>query len=101
MRLAPVPLLTELCERLSVDYVGAGNLFSAFLFGTALANIPVGILADRYGSKGLITAGAFLGLLLSAIFAVTDNYWVALASRFGLGATSSLLSYPFFLNDSI
>lgn len=93
-RLAPVPLLTELCERLSVDYVGAGNLFSAFLFGTALANIPVGILADRYGSKSLIAAGAILGVLLSAVFALTDNYWVALAARFGLGATSSLLFVP-------
>ena len=93
-RLAPVPLLTELCERLSVDYVGAGNLFSAFLFGTALANIPVGILADRYGSKYLIAVGALLGLLLSTLFALTDNYWVALASRFGLGATSSLLFVP-------
>jgi hypothetical protein len=32
-RLAPVALLTELSQRLDVDYLGAGNLFSAFLFG--------------------------------------------------------------------
>lgn len=93
-RLAPVPLLTEFCQRLNVDYVGAGNLFGAFLFGTAVANIPVGILADRYGSKGLIAAGAALGLILSAIFALTQNYWIALAARFGLGAAGSLLFVP-------
>jgi len=93
-RLAPVALLTELCRRLDVDYVGAGNLFSAFLFGTALANIPVGILADRYGSKGLILTGTMFGLVLSAVFAVTDNFWVALVARFGLGASSSLLFVP-------
>jgi MFS family permease len=93
-RLAPVPLLTEFCQRLNVDYVGAGNLFGAFLFGTAVANIPVGILADRYGSKGLIAAGAALGLILSVIFALTHNYWIALATRFGLGAAGSLLFVP-------
>ena len=93
-RLAPVALLTELCQRLNVAYIGGGNLFSAFLFGTALANIPVGILADRYGSKGLIATGAVLGLLLSVIFALTNNYWIAVAARFGLGASSSLLFVP-------
>ncbi len=93
-RLAPVPLITELCQRLSVDYMGAGNLFSAFLFGTALANMPVGILADRYASKWLITTGAVLGIILSAVFALTQTYWIALAVRFGLGAASSLLFVP-------
>jgi len=93
-RLAPVPLLAEFCLRLNVDYVGVGNLFGAFLFGTAVANIPVGILADRHGSKGLIAAGAALGLILSAVFALTQNYWVALAARFGLGAAGSLLFVP-------
>ena len=93
-RLAPVALITELCRRLSVDYMGAGNLFSAFLFGTAVANIPVGILADRYGSKGLITIGAALGIILSTVFALTQTYWIALSARFGLGVASSLLFVP-------
>jgi predicted MFS family arabinose efflux permease len=93
-RLAPVPLITELCQRLNVDYIGAGNLFSAYLFGTAVANIPVGILADRYGSKGLIITGAALGLILSSLFALTQTYWIALSVRFGLGAASSLLFVP-------
>ena len=93
-RLAPVPLITELCQRLNVDYMGAGNLFSAYLFGTAVANIPVGILADRYGSKGLIITGAALGLILSSVFALTQTYWIALSVRFGLGAASSLLFVP-------
>lgn len=93
-RFVPVSLITELCRRLSVDYMGAGNLFSAYLFGTAVANIPVGILADRYGSKGLITAGAALGIILSTVFALTQTYWIALSARFGLGAASSLLFVP-------
>jgi len=47
-RLVPVSLTTELCQRLGVNYLGVGNLFSIYLFGTALANIPVGLFADRY-----------------------------------------------------
>lgn len=93
-RLVPVTLTTELCQRLDVNYLGVGNLFSVYLFGTALGNIPVGILADRYGSKGLITAGTVLGLVLSAVFALTHTYWIALLVRFGLGAASSMLFVP-------
>ena len=93
-RLAPVALMTELCQRLGVDYIGTGNLFGAFLLGTALANLPVGILSDRYGSKGLILIGAASGLLFSAVFALTHTYWIALAARFALGGASAMLWVP-------
>lgn len=93
-RLVPVSLTTELCERLGVNYLGAGNLFSIYLLGTALANIPVGILSDRYGSKGLIITGTVSGLVLSLVFAVTQSYWIAFSARFGLGAASSMLFVP-------
>lgn len=93
-RMAPVPLMAELCTRLGVDYLGTGNLFSAHLFGTALFNIPVGILADRIDNKRLITAGSALGLVLSAVFAASHNYWVALGCRLGLGLSSALLFMP-------
>ena len=93
-RLVPVSLTTELCQRLSVNYLGAGNLFSIYLFGTAMANIPVGIFADRYGSKGLIITGTILSLALSVVFALTRTYWIALPVRFGLGVASSMLFVP-------
>lgn len=93
-RLVPVSLTTELCDRLGADYLGIGNLFGIFLLGTALANIPVGLLADRYGSKGLIVSGTVLGLALSLIFALNRTYWIALLVRFGLGAAGSMLFVP-------
>ncbi|MBW1696978.1 MAG: MFS transporter [Deltaproteobacteria bacterium] len=93
-RLVPVSLTTELCDRLASNYLGVGNLFSIYLFGTALANIPIGILADRYGSKELITFGTGLSLVLSVVFAVTQTYWIALSARFGLGVASSMLFIP-------
>jgi len=93
-RLVPVSLTTELCQRLGVNYLGVGNLFSIYLFGTALANIPVGLIADRYGSKGLIITGTVLGLAFSLVFALTRTYWIAMLVRFGLGAASSMLFIP-------
>ena len=93
-RLVPVSLTTELCERLGANYLGVGNLFSIYLLGTALANIPVGLFADRYGSKGLITTGTVLSLAFSVAFALTRTYWIAMLVRFGLGVASSMLFVP-------
>lgn len=93
-RMAPVPLLTEFCQRLGTDYVGAGNLFSMQLLGTALFNIPVGILADRCDNRILMAAGAGLGAVFSMLFALTHDYHAAVFARFGLGLSSAMLFLP-------
>lgn len=54
-----------------------GQIFSAFLAGYALCQIPAGMLADRFGAPRVL-AFAALG-------------WVAATAIMGLGATSLLL----------
>jgi ACS family glucarate transporter-like MFS transporter len=54
-----------------------GQIFSAFLAGYALCQIPAGMLADRFGAPRVL-AFAALG-------------WVAATTIMGLGATSLLL----------
>jgi predicted MFS family arabinose efflux permease len=93
-RLAPVPLFDEFRLRLNTDYVGVGNLFGAYLFAYALFNIPAGMLADRINNKHLMAFGASLSLLASAVFAVSESYSIAIASRFTLGIAGSFLYVP-------
>jgi DHA1 family inner membrane transport protein len=93
-RLAPVPLVDELMVRLGTDYVGAGNLFGAYMITYALASIPSGVLADRYDARRLVGAGAGLSLLGSTLFALAESYEVALAARLILGVAGGLLYVP-------
>ena len=93
-RLAPVPLFDELRLQLATDYVGVGNLFGAYLLTYALANIPVGILADRADNKRLLIIGSALSLAASLVFALARDYPLALASRLALGIAGALAYVP-------
>jgi len=93
-RLAPVSLFDELRLRFATDYVGVGNLFSAYLLTYAVSNIPAGILADRVDNKALLAIGAALSLLASLAFAFAKDYPIALASRLTLGISGALIYVP-------
>jgi len=69
-----------------------GLLTSVYFLTLAIAQIPIGILLDRYGPRriqssllGVVAAGA-------AIFAAADNFWLLLAGRalIGLGVAAAL-----------
>ena len=93
-RLAPVSLFEELRLRLHTTYVGVGNLFGAYLLTYALFSIPAGLLADRRSAKRLMAGGAGLSLLASGLFAVTQNYLVAMGARCLLGVGGAFLYVP-------
>lgn len=75
--------------------LSAGNLgllTSVYFLTFAIAQIPVGILLDKYGPRriqsvllGAVAAGA-------ALFAAADNFWLLLAGRalIGLGVAAAL-----------
>ena len=69
-----------------------GLLTSVYFLTFAIAQIPVGILLDRYGPKRI--QSALLGAVAAgaALFAVADNFWSLLAARalIGLGVAAAL-----------
>ena len=93
-RLAPVSLFEELRLGLHTTYVGVGNLFGAYLLAYAAFSIPAGLLADRRSAKTLMAGGATLSLFASALFALTQNYGVAMAARGLLGLGGAFLYVP-------
>ncbi len=52
----------------------------------AALQIPVGVLADRWGPRPLLISGAALVAIGQALLAIAPDLWVALLARFIVGA---------------
>jgi MFS family permease len=75
--------------------LGAGDLgllTSAYYLTFAAAQIPIGILLDRYGPGQIQSAVMVAAAVGAALFAVSDNFWLLVSGRalIGLGVAASL-----------
>jgi MFS family permease len=82
------PLATELG-------LGAGDLgllTSVYFLTFAAAQIPIGILLDRYGPRRIQSALLVVAAVGSALFAASDNFLMLLVGRalIGLGVSAAL-----------
>jgi MFS family permease len=81
---------------LTVEFgLGAGDLgllTSVYYLTFAVAQIPIGILLDRYGPGQIQSAVMVAAAVGAALFAVSDNFWLLLGGRalIGLGVAASL-----------
>jgi MFS transporter, ACS family, glucarate transporter len=60
-----------LMQEFSLSQVAMGRVFSAFLVGYALCQIPGGALADRWGARRVLQVAAWMWVGLTALQAVT------------------------------
>ena len=69
-----------------------GLLTSVYYLTFAAAQIPIGILLDRYSPGRIQSAVMIAAALGAALFAVSDNFWLLLGGRalIGLGVAASL-----------
>ncbi|MGA7803624.1 MFS transporter [Bradyrhizobium sp.] len=83
-----VPLSTEL--GLGADDLGL--LTSVYFLTFAAAQIPIGILLDRYGPRRVQSALLVVAAAGAALFAASDHFWMLLAGRalIGLGVASAM-----------
>ena len=82
----------SLTAEFGLDAGDLGLLTSVYYLTFAAAQIPIGILLDRYG-PGLIQSTVMVAAALgAAIFAGSDNFWLLLGGRalIGLGVAASL-----------
>lgn len=93
-RMGVVSLFAPLRGRFGIDYAGVGTLFAAYVLGYAIFQTVVGLVGDRFNAKHLLLTGLLLATGLSALFAWTRSYQLALVARFLLGATGALLYTP-------
>ncbi|GJN28385.1 hypothetical protein PR202_gb16498 [Eleusine coracana subsp. coracana] len=69
----------------------AGFVGASFMFGRCLTSTAWGIAADRIGRKPVIVFGIFSVVVFNSLFGLSVSYWMAIATRFLLGALNGLL----------
>ncbi|KAK4285253.1 hypothetical protein QN277_001980 [Acacia crassicarpa] len=69
----------------------AGYVGSAFMFGRGLTSVPWGIVADRYGRRTVAMLGIIAVIVFNTLFGLSTSFWMAIATRFLLGALNGLL----------
>jgi predicted MFS family arabinose efflux permease len=83
----------DLASDLGLNAAQLGVLSGVFFYAFAFAQIPVGFLIDRFGSRRIIFLTGIMTTMGSLIFAYSRNYPSALAGRvlMGLGTASILM----------
>ncbi len=87
-----------LAEELMLTSARKGYIFSAFLFGYALTQIPAGRLVDRFGVRRSYTFFYFLWGITAALFGLANVFWHFMTLRVILGvceAVSGPASFKF------
>lgn len=90
LRLWPGLMMPQIMEQFSIDASQFGLLAAFYYYGYAGMQIPVAILLDRFGARYIVFAFAVICGLATLIFTYTDNYYLAVLSRFLIGAGSAV-----------
>ncbi|XP_027114250.1 protein ZINC INDUCED FACILITATOR-LIKE 1 isoform X3 [Coffea arabica] len=69
----------------------AGYVGASYMLGRTLTSMFWGVVADRYGRKPVIFIGIITVVVFNTIFGLSVNYWMAICTRFLLGALNGLL----------
>ncbi len=86
-RVAPGVLTTQLSLEFSLTAAALGNLSALYFYSYVAMQIPTGILADMWGPRRLLIAGALISSLGSLLFAFSGNVFLAGAGRLLIGAS--------------
>ncbi|KHO29187.1 MFS transporter [Corynebacterium minutissimum] len=84
----------EAIDRFEVDASRIAVFTSVQLGVYALAQIPTGLLIDKFGPRRLLVIGSVIMGIGQVVLGFTANYWVAIAARIliGLGDATAFLS---------
>lgn len=86
-------MIPELTNSFHASIAAIGILSAAYFYAYAFAQIPVGLLIDRFGTRKLLTISCLLIAMSSLVFANTNNIAVASCCRIliGLGSASAFV----------
>ncbi len=86
-RVAPAVITNELTVAFGLTAAGLGNLSAFYFYSYVAMQIPTGLLADRLGPRKLLTAGATLAAIGTAVFAMAPDVSVANIGRLLIGSS--------------
>jgi len=88
------PLLPLIRDSFSLSYAQSGFAVSAYALSLGLSNGPIGLLADRIGSRTVICVGLVLTGLVSVALAQAGDYGQLLVLLLALGIISGTYHAP-------
>jgi MFS family permease len=86
-RVAPGVMTAELTNEFSLTAAALGNLSAFYFYSYVAMQIPTGLLADSWGPRRLLTAGAAVAGVGSLCFALADGMFLACAGRLLVGGS--------------
>jgi len=87
-------ILDAIKAELTLSYTEAGALMSAYFVGYALGQIPWGLLADRYGSRKVMTLSVVGVSASNLLFGFASGFPDAAATRFLAGLLGAGVFVP-------
>jgi multidrug resistance protein len=95
------PILAIYAETFNVTYALVSLAISMYAIGRFIADIPVGVLADRFGRKPLMIWGTIIIAISSFLNATAVEFWQFLVYRLleGVGAAMWITSRQALLAD--
>ncbi|MHC0036373.1 MFS transporter [Pseudoneobacillus sp. C159] len=84
-RTAPGLITEELMKDFKVTASTIGLLTSVQFFAYAILQVPIGILADRFGPNYFLVVGTLLNGIGTFIYSLAPNEWVLLTARLMVG----------------
>ena len=92
-RVAPSVMIPELQQAFLVSQAALGGLSGYYYYAYAAAQIPSGLMVDRFQTRYLLSISALMTALGSLVFAMTTDLMLANLSRafIGLGSAFSFV----------
>ncbi len=86
-RVAPAVISDRLMAEFAITGAALGNLSAFYFYAYVLMQVPTGILADRWGARKLLTAGAALAAIGTVVFAMSHSLAWASFGRLLIGGS--------------
>ncbi len=86
-RVAPGVITAELMSDFALNAAALGNLSAFYFYSYVAMQVPTGVLADNWGPRRLLIAGAFVAGFGTLVFALATNAWWAGIGRLLIGGS--------------
>jgi len=80
-RVSPGVMAEPLMQAFHINEATLGFVDSFYLYAYAIAQIPVGLLLDEYGTRQLLAVSCFIISLGSFLFASSQLLWLLAVAR--------------------
>ena len=84
-RVAPAVITRELMSEFTLGAAALGNLAAFYYYSYVAMQIPAGVLADRWGPRRVLSAGAAIAAAGTLLFALAPGYAAAGLGRLLIG----------------